>query len=308
LPVFLRFGSAAAALGGLHGYALRTSLAHAMKTPVMMIHGMSCTGEVWSQFRTFFEDRGVRVYTPTIYPELRTTILKRPVSAIRDLGFDDYVNFLEQEIQRIELQTGVTPAVIGHSMGGILAQALAERNRVSAAAFISPSPPLGCAPPLMRAFWSVYSLTHKFGYAPKIIRADKFSTGRVVFNRMPAAEHAAALSAMVYESGRAFHELGGRVIDETKIRIPVLTVAASGDRLVPATSVRLTGRKYAAIGGEFREYKNHGHWLYAEPGWQVPAGDILDWLRNATQRAEVASDAPRGTQAANADPQALPGA
>jgi pimeloyl-ACP methyl ester carboxylesterase len=278
-----------------------------MKTPVMMVHGMSCTGEVWSHFRTLFEAGGVRVYTPTIFPELRTTILKRPVKAIRDLSFDDYVNYLEQEIQRIELQTGMTPAVIGHSMGGLLAQALAERNRVSAAVFISPSPPLGCAPPLMRAFWSIHSLAHRFGYAPKIIRVDKLSTDAVVFNRLPAADHAAALSAMVYESGRAFHELGERAIDETKIRIPVLTVAASSDRLVPATSVRLTGRKYAAIGGEFREYKNHGHWLYAEPGWQLPAGDILDWLRNATQRAEVPSEAPRSAQGANADPQALPG-
>jgi pimeloyl-ACP methyl ester carboxylesterase len=275
-----------------------------MKTPVMMVHGMSCTGEVWSLFRKFFEDQGVRVYTPTLYPELRTSILKRPVGAIRELGFEDYVGYLEREIQRIEQQTGVTPAVIGHSMGGLLAQALAERNRVAAAVFISPAPAAGCASLSLRVMWRCHSVMHSLKLAPKIIRVNKGTTDAVVFNALPHAARPAALRAMVYESGRAFHELE-RDIDETKVRIPVLTVAASRDRLIPPASVRLTGRKYAAVGGEFREYERHGHWLYAEPGWEEAAGDILSWLRSATQRAEISGEV-RGADAANGDPQALP--
>jgi pimeloyl-ACP methyl ester carboxylesterase len=277
-----------------------------MKTPVMMVHGMSCTGEVWSLFRTFFEDQGVRVYTPTIYPELRTSILKRPVGALRELGFEDYVSYLEREIQRIELQTGMTPAVIGHSMGGLLAQALAERNRVAAAVLISPAPATGCASLALRVMWRGHTAMHALKLAPKIIRVSKGTTDAVVFNALPAGERPATLRAMVYESGRVFHELGDQAIDETKIRIPVLTVAASRDRLIPAASSRLTGRKYAAVGGEFREYKRHGHWLYAEPGWEEPAGDILNWLRNATQRAEVSGELRAAQAAADGDPQALP--
>jgi hypothetical protein len=50
----------------------------------------------------------------------------------------------------------------------------------------------------------------------------------------------------------------------------------------------LTGRKYAAVGGEFREYPNHGHWLYAEPGWEKVANDIYEWLSAATERASLA--------------------
>jgi len=279
-----------------------------MKTPVMMVHGVSCTGQVWTQFRSFFEAKGVWVYTPTLQPELRVSIKQKPVGAIRELGFSDYVDQLAAEVQRIELQTGMTPAVIGHSMGGLLAQALAERNLVSAAVFISPSPPAGVRTFSMGMFWTLYGAAYKLGITPKIMRPDRRTTTNIVFNAMPPSEHAATLNGMVYESGRAFAQLGNVPIDETKIRIPVLTIAATRDRLVPASSVRLTGRKYAAIGGEFREYARHAHWLYAEPGWDETAADIYTWLQNATASAAVSDSALDAEPARKkSDTQTLPG-
>jgi alpha-beta hydrolase superfamily lysophospholipase len=92
----------------------------------------------------------------------------------------------------------------------------------------------------------------------------------------------------VHESGRVFADFAHFPIDETRVKAPVLVVAAGRDRLVPAAVVRLNARKLAASGGEFREYPNHGHWLYSEPGWETPANDILDWLTTATERAERA--------------------
>jgi alpha-beta hydrolase superfamily lysophospholipase len=258
-----------------------------MKNPVMMVHGVSCTGQVWTQFRAYFEAQGVHVYTPTLRPELRVSIQQRAVGAVRDLSLDDYVAQLEAEVQRIQLQTGMKPAVIGHSMGGLLAQALAEKNLVSAAVFISPSGPAGVRTVPTKMFWALYGAAYRAGWAPKIMRPDRRTTSNVVFNALPAAQHAATLGAMVYESGRAFAQLGNYPIDETKIRVPVLTIAATRDRLVPASWVRLTGKKYAAIGGEFREYPRHAHWLYAEPGWEEPAADIYAWLERVTASAEL---------------------
>ena len=39
--------------------------------------------------------------------------------------------------------TSATPAVVGHSMGGLIAQRLAERGDVRAAVLVSPAPPQG---------------------------------------------------------------------------------------------------------------------------------------------------------------------
>jgi alpha-beta hydrolase superfamily lysophospholipase len=90
-------------------------------------------------------------------------------------------------------------------------------------------------------------------------------------------------------------------IDESKIRVPVLTVAASRDKLLPPHLARLVAKKYAAIGGEFREYAEHGHWLYTEPGWEKPAADIYAWLKAATLHLDVSDPPPRGQSLAQSE-------
>jgi alpha-beta hydrolase superfamily lysophospholipase len=265
----------------------------------MMVHGMCCTGDVWSNFRSFFEARGARVFTPTLRPDARVTIMGKPKAELRALGFADYVRQLEGEAAAIADETGTRPVVIGHSMGGLLAQVLAERGCVDAAVFISPSAPADVRDPVTKLFWSAISLSNTLGIAPWAIRSNRRMVDRTVFNAVPEAERQAAYEAFVYESGRAFNDLGNWPVDERRIRVPVLTVAARLDRLVPAKLVRLTGKKYAAIGGDFREYAEHGHWLYAEPGWERPAADIFSWLEAALERGRpVAAASPARAGAA----------
>jgi len=248
----------------------------------MMVHGMCCTGEVWSRFRDHFEARGARVYTPTLRPEQRT---RRPPAELRKVSFDDYVSDLGQEAERIADEVGERPVVIGHSMGGLLAQVMAERGWVQAGVFISPSAPAGVRTLSARVMWGAVLFGSRFGAVPSTILPNRRTTSRVVFNRVPADEREAAHAGMVHESGRAFVDLGRYAVDERQVRVPVLTVAATADRLVPAPLVRLTAKKYEPVGGEFREYAEHGHWLYAEPGWERPADEIFDWLH---QRVGIA--------------------
>jgi pimeloyl-ACP methyl ester carboxylesterase len=172
-------------------------------------------------------------------------------------------------------------------MGGLLAQALAERGVVQAAVFISPSPPAGVRTLAAHAWWGVMAVGRMVGAVPKAILPSRGTTDSIVLNRVPRAEREAAFGGMVHESGRAFLDLGAYAIDEKNIRVPVLTVAAGSDRLIPASLVRRTAQKYATVGGELREYADHGHWLYAEPGWEKPAAEIYDWL--AARTGPVAS-------------------
>jgi pimeloyl-ACP methyl ester carboxylesterase len=285
---------------GLLGSGRLSMFRRHMKVPVMFVHGMCCNGDIWQGFRAVFEAHGTRVYTPTLRPELRVNVHQKPRRALSELRFSDYLADLEAEAQRIEHETGRKPAVVGHSMGGLLAQALAERDCVSAAVFMSPSPATGAFDFPTRMFWRVVALGHALGIAPLIIKPKRRMVDRVVFNALPEAQRAAAYDNMVFESGRAFADMKSWPIDERKIRVPVLTIAAKRDRLLPARLNRLTGRKYAAIGGEFIEYPNHGHWLYAEPGWEKTAEEIHDWLRAATLRADASGRAPKGDWDADA--------
>jgi alpha-beta hydrolase superfamily lysophospholipase len=259
-----------------------------MQTPILMVHGMCCTGEVWTQFRSFFEARGAKVYTPTLRPQERVSIFEKPPRSLGQLSLHDYVSELEREVERIEQETGKTPAVIGHSMGGLLAQALAERNKVIAAVLISPAAPAGVKTLPTHLFWGTFGLLHRLGLTPPVIRPDKRTVYPMVLNAVPKGDRRAAAENMVWESGKAFAEFAHFPIDENKIRVPVLTVAATRDRLVAAPLVRRTGKKYARIGGDFREYKAHAHWLYAEPGWEQPAREIYAWIERAVERVSAA--------------------
>jgi len=264
-----------------------------MKTPVLLIHGMCCTGEVWGSFRAFFEGRGTRVYTPTLRPELRTSLRGEPQTGLPALRLADYVSDLVHEAKRIEAETGRKPAVIGHSMGGLLAQALAERDCVSAAVWISPAPDRTCPDLPFKLFWFGVLLANALRVAPPVVAVKRKKLDKTVFNQLPEVDRTAAYAGMVYESGPAFADMGRYIPNPRKVRVPVLTVAASRDRLIPPHVVRLVAQKYAAVGGEFREYSGHGHWLYTEPGWERTAGELYAWLAAATQYLAASEPAPR---------------
>jgi alpha-beta hydrolase superfamily lysophospholipase len=251
-----------------------------MARSFLLIHGMCCTGDVWRNFRTFYEARGIRVFTPTLRPLER--VRRRPPPGLRALRFAHYIADLEQEIERIEAQTGERVTVIGHSMGGLLAQALAERNRANAVVLISPTAPLGARTFAMRGFWTAFAVAHRMRLVPGAMFPYRTVTDWLVFNQVPLAERDVEHAGMVHEAGEVFADFRLHHIDETQIKVPILTIAALRDRLVPASLVRRTAKKYAAIGGAFKEYANHGHWLYAEPGWQTPAADILEWIEANT--------------------------
>lgn len=251
-----------------------------MTRAFLLLHGMCCTGAVWDNFRGFYEARGVRVFAPTLRPELR--VRKRPPRDLHALRLADYEADVERELSRIEQLTGGPVTVIGHSLGGLLAQTLAERNRPNAAVFISPSPPADVRTPLSTRFWWGFRRARKLGLVPGALYPYRFVTDRIAFNRVPPAQRALAHAQMVHESREVFADVPARHIDETKIRIPTLTISARRDRLVTPDLVRLTGKKYERVGGTFKEYREHAHWLYGEPGWETPAADILAWVEANT--------------------------
>jgi pimeloyl-ACP methyl ester carboxylesterase len=66
---------------------------------------------------------------------------------------------------------------------------------------------------------------------------------------------------------------------------PLLLVAGTGDRTVPASIVRAAHRKYQRAGAtvEFLEAPGHSHWLIAEPGWEVIADGVFDWVKRVAE-------------------------
>jgi pimeloyl-ACP methyl ester carboxylesterase len=168
------------------------------------------------------------------------------------------------------------PIVIGHSLGGLVTQWMAERNLIRAAILVSPAPPRGISvlsPPILaRMATYLPALLLSRAFLPSAAHLDA-----LVLNCVPAAERAAVRGRFVADSGRAAREiaLGAFTVQPRAVRAPMLVVGAEHDRFIPVGVSRRIAARYHA---PFHVAAGHGHFLFAEPGWEREASVVLDWI------------------------------
>ena len=252
-----------------------------MSKTLLMIHGVGCGGEVWDRMKRDFAMAGWTCETPTLFPDLRTR--EDPPDALADLTLSDYIEAAAEKAAAIAQRNGEKPVVIGHSMGGLIAQKLAERGSVRGAIFLTPAQPEGCTVTdlrVLRTFWSILKVGRKnvpggvFKVGP-----NGFRWG--VLNAVDKARHDEIYAEALFDSGRVYEDLSNPgPVDETKINIPTLTIGAKKDRATVIKAVRKVGAKYAkaSVPGDYFEYADHAHWIVDEPGTEQVSADILEWL------------------------------
>ena len=267
--------------------AFRHYAGTAMSGAILMIHGIGCTGQAWDRLAPAFRALGWRVETPTLFADKRT--VGKPPTDLPSLRLKDYVEAMEAEARRLEAETGQPPVLMGHSMGGLIAQKLVERGVGRAAVLITPASPVdarsGSALAQAVTFGNVL-FSGKPETKPHKIWATGFKWG--VLNRVPAARHAEIYATAVYDSGGVYNDLaypdkdehGMAVIDETRVTVPLLTIGGAKDRATPIADVRRVGAKYGRVGGDYLEYPNNAHWIIDEPGTDQVIADIAAWLAN----------------------------
>lgn len=254
--------------------------------PILMIHGVGCTGSAWSAMAADFRARGRRCETPTLAADKR--VKRDPPPDLPQLSLKDYVDEAAGWAGRLFQETGRQPVLMGHSMGGLIVQKLAEQGLGSAAVLLTPASPADArgkpAPAQLFTFANIAFASKPETKAHKIWKPG-FRWG--VLNRVPAARHEALYAEAVYDSGRVYADLARPIdqdphrtaeVDEQKVRVPVLTIGGAQDRTTPAEHVRLVAQKYARVGGDQREYAQHAHWIVDEPGTDRVTADIAAWL------------------------------
>src|SRR4051812_25901368 len=104
---------------------------------IVMTHGAFCGGWAFDDFRTAFEARGDQVLTP----DLRGHGPEAGAGEVIGVSMSDYARDIAT------LCDGLTepPVLIGHSLGGLVAQLAARRTRLRALVLLAPSPPWGVA-------------------------------------------------------------------------------------------------------------------------------------------------------------------
>ncbi|MFN7056421.1 alpha/beta hydrolase [Hyphomonas sp.] len=246
---------------------------------LLMIHGVGCDGSAWDRMKPLFEASGWTCHAPTLFPDQR--VQHNPPPSLPELGLADYIAAMQAEARRVAAETGEKPAVIGHSMGGLIAQKLAEAGEVSKAVFLTPAQPKECSVIGLSVAWAFFNIIiSRDRKKPYKIWKTGFSYG--VLNCVPKDRHEAIYAGAVYDSGRVYGDLADGVeVDEARITIPTLTIAATQDRATLAKAVRKVGEKYARapVPGDFLEYPDNAHWIVDEPGTDKVVADIAAWLK-----------------------------
>ena len=251
-----------------------------MTETIFMIHGMWGGSWHWENYKRLFEKEGYHCVTTILrYHDMDPKDAPNP--QIGTTSLTDYAEDLEQEIQ----QLGVKPIVMGHSMGGLLAQILGSRGLAKALVLLTPASPAGVmalTPSVIKSFWSMQT---KWGFWKKPQRQTFNEAIYSMLHLLPPDEQKETYDKFVYESGRAAAEIGYWLLDSkgaskgdgSKVTCPVLVVAGAEDRITPASVVRKIAGKYKDF-STYKEFESHAHWVIAEPGWQEVAVYVADWI------------------------------
>ena len=250
-----------------------------MSETIVMIHGMWCCGWHWNNYEAFFKVKGYQCFSPTLryhnmgpkdppHPKLGTTSLL------------DYTQDIENQVLSLHQK----PIIMGHSMGGLIAQILGSKGRAKALVLLSPACPRGINPIKLTVIKSFWKFLTTLGFWKKPLCLNFETAVYAAFNLLPVEDQKAVYERCVYESGRAAAEIGfwmfdpkaASKVDASKVACPVLVISGTEDRITPPSVVRNVAKKYK--GSTYKEFKNHAHWTIGEPGWEKIAGLIANWL------------------------------
>jgi pimeloyl-ACP methyl ester carboxylesterase len=236
--------------------------------PILFIHGMWGGAWVWEKYLEYFCRLGYHCYALN----LRGRPGSRPVADIGKVSIHDYI----QGARTVATALG-RPILVGHSMGGLLAQKLAEILEPPAVVAITPAPPRGI---FAITTWPLFLATIRHSlqlFLGLPIAHGKEEAIKLIFNRLPPQEQEQVLARSVPESGRLAFYIAflGLPVNASKVRCPFLVIGAGEDNITPVKTVRKVAHKYRA---DYREYPGFAHMVVLEPGWERVAADVADWL------------------------------
>lgn len=239
----------------------------ATRPPVLFVHGYFATASVFAGWLPFFAARGAPAYAVN----LRGRAGSRPTIDLGRASIDDFVEDASAVARHLK-----RPVVVGHSMGGLIAQRLAERGDARAAVLVSPAPPRGITVLSAKlAIKQVKYLSAILGSKPVVPNRDDLR--EIVLNRVPRDRQDAVLDQLVPDSGRAGREMSitGVPVDRGRVTCPLLVIGAQEDRFIPKSIAERVARRYQA---PIRLLQGHAHMNVLEPGWEAVAEMVSQWV------------------------------
>lgn len=259
------------------------------RPPVLLIPGMWSTDETLSELQQAFESQGYRVEALCL-PEhkKKASYDKSDKGRLARTSLQDYVEFIVARVKAHD----VPPILVGHSMGGLLAQLVAARAPVSKLVLLSSAAPGG----INGWSWSVIRTFGKnlflFPLWRKVTQVGEGNVRYGIANSQSASVQKRILEKMTYESGMATFQIGvgGLLksgfsrVDDRQVTCPILVLGGTSDRITPIKIQRAIAKKYGAK-AVLVELEGVCHWTIGGSNLARVTSVIFDWLDESIQVA-----------------------
>ena len=259
--------------------------------PVVFVHGLWLLSSSWDAWRALFEENGFTTIAPG-WPD-------DPASV--DEARKDPDVFAHKMVKQVtdhylEAIDGLTltPAVVGHSFGGLIAQKIAGEGASEATVAIDPAPFQGVLPlpaSSLKSSAPVLANPLNFGRAVSLT-LEQFTFGWA--NALDADEaeelwktyHVAASGVPLFQAATAnFNPFTQTKVDsKNPERGPLLLIAGAADNTVPPAMVEAAYKIQSKNPGttEYLEIPDRGHSLTIDHGWREVADEVLVFLTTQT--------------------------
>jgi pimeloyl-ACP methyl ester carboxylesterase len=240
--------------------------------PLLFVHGACLGAWCWEDhFLGYFGQLGYH----TAALDLRGHGRSAGRNKLQAATIDDFVNDVLKVVSRFE----IPPIVVGHSMGGLIAQRLAAQHPLSGVVLLASSPVGGMKRPsldLVRA--------HPLPFLKAILLQDMhriYPDNRRVRHIMfspntPELTVTRCRERLQSESWAACMEMNNPVSPPSNLSCPMLVLGGELDQTVPQEAVLETGKAYHA---PTHIFPGVGHNLMLEPSWENVAHYIDQWIQ-----------------------------
>ncbi|PKA17522.1 alpha/beta fold hydrolase [Leptospira haakeii] len=263
---------------------LQANLSETLKSKgnVLLIHGMWCRGLHLSQVQEILEKEGYTCKSIDLPLHESNADLRK----LSKLGISDYIDYLENTVNRLGWKE---PILLGHSLGGLLAQLLATRIKTKALILITPVQPgqiSGLSWTGLKTVWEILR-TPFFWRRTNLLSKNKFAYG--IYNTLSESKQNDLYPSYVSESGKIafqtflpFLTLSRPTwMDFKKVQCPVFVATTGKDRVTPPKIGRKIASKYS--NSKLKLYPKLSHWAITEDGIEKILLDATSWVQEETQ-------------------------
>ncbi len=232
---------------------------------LLAVHGMWVGAPVWRALGPYLAAQGYTTYAVW----LRHHHPDDDRAQLHGLGLADYAADVVEAAQALD-----GPVLVGHSMGGLVAQLAAAAGAPAGLALLASAPPFGI-PPIPRLSFLPAAARQMVGRPFERRPVDVFAP-QVFMERLDERQRQTLGARAAPEPRRAARQLAlwPPRVRRAHVRCPVFVGGGDLDPVIIPWVTRRLAARYRVVAAM---YEDRGHMLLLEDGWRAVADDLMLW-------------------------------